>query len=144
MGVRIIENSGMLRFENEMMYINKGIGTVDKETIKSKLERSNVSIDIINNGNYYSIKNFARDSSSACWEVLSKDKSEIVLIFEVESLDNANNFKRIRLKGLNEDAVYINKETNEIFLGGALMHCGVNIKKLYRNYNGNIVHLKRL
>ncbi|MCE9654089.1 GH36 C-terminal domain-containing protein [Clostridium celatum] len=144
MGVRIIENSGMFSLKNEMMYINKNRVILDKETVKGKLERHNISIDIINNGNYYLIKNSTRNNTLEYWEVISKDKSEVLLIFNDSQIENSYNCKRIRLKGLNEDAVYVNKDTNEVFLGGALMYCGVNIKKLYENYNGNIVHLKRL
>ena len=144
MGVRIIENSGMFSLKNEMMYINKNRVILDKETVKGKLERHNISIDIINNGNYYLIKNSTRNNTLEYWEVISKDKSEVLLIFNDSQIENSYNCKRIRLKGLNEDAVYVNKDTNEVFLGGALMYCGVNIKKLYENYNGNIVNLKRL
>ena len=81
MGVRIIENSGMFSLKNEMMYINKNRVILDKETVKGKLERHNISIDIINNGNYYLIKNSTRNNTLEYWEVISKDKSEVLLIF---------------------------------------------------------------
>ena len=38
----------------------------------------------------------------------------------------------------------INNETNEVFLGGFLMYLGVHLKRLLRNYCGNIIHLKML
>ena len=49
-----------------------------------------------------------------------------------------------RVRSQNEDSIYISKETNEIFSGGALMHLGVYLEKLFGNYSGNVIHLKKL
>ncbi len=72
------------------------------------------------------------------------NKSEVLLTFNGLSSQNISTLKRLKLKGLNEDAIYINNETNEVFLGGFLMYLGVHLKKLLRNYCGNIIHLKML
>ena len=147
MGIRAIENNNMFRFDvNDMVCINTNtnVETTDKEIIKRRLEIYNANTGIISNGNYYKIKNFSKDNSIEGWQVVSKDKSEVLITFNGLSLHNLHSFKRIRFKGLNEDGVYKNKDTNELFSGGALMHYGVNISKLYGNYSGNIICLKMI
>lgn len=74
------------------------------------------------------------------YEVVSKDKSE-VLVTCIQVLGRPNyHSRRIKLKGLIEDAMYKNEETNEVYSGGALMYAGINIINLYGDYSGKILH----
>ena len=75
---------------------------------------------------------------------VSKDKNEVLLTFNGLSLENINNLKRLKLKGLNEDAIYMSLQTNEVFSGGELMNYGVNIKKLFQTHVSNQIHLKMI
>ena len=65
-------------------------------------------------------------------------------LFNRLSLENTSLLKRLKWKGLNEDANYINEETNEVFSGGALMYLGIHLNKLFANHSDNIIHLKMI
>ncbi|ETJ25238.1 Alpha-galactosidase AgaN, partial [human gut metagenome] len=45
---------------------------------------------------------------------------------------------------LDEDSMYKNEETNEVYSGGALMNAGINVTDLYGDYSGKLIHLLRL
>lgn len=139
MEIRIIENNNLL----DMIYINANEELSNNKFIKTISENvaKNNFLDIVN---YYTINNLTKNNTLKCFEIVSKDKSKILLNFEGLSSENINNSKRLRLKNLNEDSVYVNLETKELFSGGALMYYGVNIKKLFQNSLGNTIHLKLL
>ena len=134
MEINIIENNNLLN----MIYINTNEEVSNNKFIKT-ISGIVTKNNFLDDANYYTINNTLK-----CFEVVSKDKSEVLLNFEGLSLENINNSKRLRLKNLNEDSVYVNLETKEVFSGGALMYYGVNIKKLFQNSSSNTIHLKML
>lgn len=139
MEINIIENNNLLN----MIYINTNEELSNNKFIK--ITSGNVTgVNLVGNANYYTLNNLTKNNTLKCFEIVSKDKSEVLLNFKGLSLENINNSKRLRLKNLNEDSIYINLETNEVFSGGALMYYGVNIKKLFQNSSGDIIHLKML
>lgn len=139
MEINIIENNNLLN----MIYIN-----TNEEVSNNKFIKTTSGIVTKNNflddANYYIIKNLIKNNTLKCFEIVSKDKSEVLLNFKGLSLENINNSKRLRLKNLNEDSVYINLETKEVFSGGALMYYGINLKKLFHNSSSNTIHLKMI
>ena len=139
MEINIIENNNLLN----MIYINTNEELSNNKFIK--ITSGNFTgVNLVGNANYYTLNNLTKNNTLKCFEIVSKDKSEVLLKFEGLSSENINNSKRLRLKNLNEDSIYINLETNEVFSGGALMYYGVNIKKLFQNSSGDTIHLKML
>ncbi len=139
MEINIIENNNLLN----MIYINTNEELSNNKFIK--ITSGNFTgVNLVGNANYYTLNNLTKNNTLKCFEIVSKDKSEVLLNFKGLSLENINNSKRLRLKNLNEDSIYINLETNEVFSGGALMYYGVNIKKLFQNSSGDTIHLKML
>lgn len=139
MEINIIENNNLLN----MIYINTNEELSNNKFIK--ITSGNVTgVNLVGNANYYTLNNLTKNNTLKCFEIVSKDKSEVLLNFKGLSLENINNSKRLRLKNLNEDSIYINLKTNEVFSGGALMYYGVNIKKLFQNSSGDTIHLKML
>lgn len=139
MEINIIENNNLLN----MIYINTNEEVSNNKFIKT-ISGIVTKNNFLDDANYYTINNLTKNNTLKCFEVVSKDKSEVLLNFEGLSLENINNSKRLRLKNLNEDSVYVNLETKEVFSGGALMYYGVNIKKLFQNSSSNTIHLKML
>ena len=137
MAISIIENNNLLN----MIYFNTNERLSNNNFLKKASENVTEN-NLLNNINYFTISNLNKNNTLKCFEIVSKDKSEVLLKFEGLSSENINNSKRLRLKNLNEDSVYVNLETNEVFSGGALMYYGVNIKRLFKNYSDNTVHLK--
>ena len=139
MEINIIENNNLLN----MIYINTNEEVSNNKFIKT-ISGIVTKNNFLDDANYYTINNLTKNNNLKCFEVVSKDKSEVLLNFEGLSLENISNSKRLRLKNLNEDSVYVNLETKEVFSGGALMYYGVNIKKLFQNSSSNTIHLKML
>ncbi|WP_133016655.1 GH36 C-terminal domain-containing protein [Clostridium cuniculi] len=139
MEINIIENNNLLN----MIYINTNEEVSNNKFIKT-ISGIVTKNNFLDDANYYTINNLTKNNTLKCFEIVSKDKSEVLLNFEGLSLENISNSKRLRLKNLNEDSVYVNLETKEVFSGGALMYYGVNIKKLFQNSSSNTIHLKML
>ena len=139
MEINIIENNNLLN----MIYINTNEEVSNNRFIKT-ISGIVTKNNFLDDANYYTINNLTKNNTLKCFEVVSKDKSEVLLNFEGLSLENISNSKRLRLKNLNEDSVYVNLETKEVFSGAALMYYGVNIKKLFQNSLGNTIHLKMI
>ena len=139
MEINIIENNNLLN----MIYINTNEEVSNNRFIKT-ISGNVTKNNFLDDANYYTINNLTKNNTLECFEIVSKDKSEVLLNFEGLSLENISNSKRLRLKNLNEDSVYVNLETKEVFSGGALMYYGVNIKKLFQNSSSNTIHLKML
>ncbi|MBQ8997971.1 MAG: GH36 C-terminal domain-containing protein [Clostridium sp.] len=139
MEINIIENNNLLN----MIYINTNEEVSNNKFIKT-ISGIVTKNNFLDDANYYTINNLTKNNTLKCFEIVSKDKSEVLLNFEGLSLENISNSKRLRLKNLNKDSIYVNLETKEVFSGGALMYYGVNIKKLFQNSSSNTIHLKML
>ena len=95
---------------------------------------------LVRRGDYYRIANFSENNSFDAWSVVSKDKNQ-VLVTCVQVLGRPNyHSRRIKLKGLDENSMYKNEETNEVYSGGALMNAGMNLS-LYGDYSSKLIHL---
>lgn len=117
------------------------ISDYDRKMIPKQIDMYHKYNGLVRNGDYYRIENFSENSIFDCWAVVSKDKSE-VLVTCIQVLGRANyHSRRIKLKGLLEDKMYINEETSEVLSGGALMYSGINIS-LYGDYSGKLIYFK--
>lgn len=138
MGISIIENNNIF----DMIYMNINEGASNNES--ARRNPGNVTSNFVKDVKYFKLNNPSRNANVECFEAVSKDKNEVLLTFNGLSLENINNLKRLKLKGLNEDAIYMSLQTNEVFSGGALMNYGVNIKKLFQTHVSNQIHLKMI
>ena len=119
------------------------ISQEDRDMIPKQVEMYHKYNDLVRRGDYYRIANFSDNNGFDSYEVVSKDKSE-VLVTCVQVLGRPNyHSRRIKLKGLIEDAMYRNEETNEVYSGGALMYAGINITNLHGDYSGKLLHFIR-
>jgi len=129
--------SGTFGYELDVTKISDN----DRKMIPKQIDMYHKYNDLVRNGDYYRIENFSENNSFDCWAVVSKDKSE-VLVTCIQVLGRANyHSRRIKLKGLLEDKMYINEETSEVLSGGALMYSGINIS-LYGDYSGKLIYFK--
>lgn len=97
--------------------------------------------DLVREGDYYRISNFSENNNFDSWAVVSKNKDE-ALVTCIQVLGRPNyHSRRIKLKGLDENSMYRNEETNEIYSGGVLMNGGINLTDLYGDYAGKLIHL---
>lgn len=129
--------SGTFGYELDITKISQE----DRDMIPKQIAMYHKYNDLIRSGDYYRIANFSENNSFDSYEVVSKDKKEVLVTY-IQVLGRPNyHSRRIKLKGLIEDAMYRNEETNEVYSGGALMYAGMNITNLYGDYSGKIIHL---
>ena len=75
------------------------------------LEMKNQNINELDEYKEYNIKNLSRNESIECVEIVSKDTNNVRIIFKGLSIKNIYGLKRLKLKGLDENKIYMNMET---------------------------------
>lgn len=94
------------------------------ETVKEQIEFYKSIRTLVRTGDFYRIKS-PYDSNYCSWQIVSKDKSK-VLIFGCRILNLANSKEEnILLDGLDENTEYTDSETGEAFGGDELMVKGI-------------------
>lgn len=115
----------------------------DRDLIPGQIEMYHKYNSLIRRGDYYRIASYGDNCNYDCWQVTAKDKSEALVTF-IQVMGRPNwHSTRIKLKGLDEDAVYELEGTKITLSGAAFMYAGINIKDLYGDYQGRLLHLIR-
>ena len=112
--------AGAFGYEMDPALLNEEDKTVIKEQIKAykKYEM------LIRQGDYYRLSNPFTDEYSA-WMFVSGDKKQ-ALINVVRLVVQGNMAATyIKLKGMNKDAVYMDKASGNVYFGAALMEVGL-------------------
>lgn len=113
----------------------------DRKLIPEQIEMYHKYNDLIRTGDYYRIANYGDNHLYDCWSVVAKDKSEVLVTY-IQVLQRPNSrSRRIKLKGLDENALYRDTETNRLYSGSALMYAGLNITGLHGDFKGKLIHL---
>ena len=129
--------SGTFGYELDITKISEE----DRNMIPKQVAMYHKYNDLVREGDYYRIDNFSENNNFDSWAVVSKNKDE-ALITCIQVLGRPNyHSRRIKLKGLDENSMYRNEETNEIYSGGVLMNGGINLTDLYGDYAGKLIHL---
>ena len=132
--------SGTFGYELDITKISEE----DRNMVPKQVKMYHKYNDLIRRGDYYRIANYSENNEFDSWEVVSKDKKEALLTC-IQVLGRPNyHSRRIKLKGLEEDSLYKNEETNEVYSGGALMNAGINITDLYGDYSGKIIYFTEI
>ena len=114
----------------------------DRKMIPKQVEMYHKYNDLIRRGDYYRLESYSENNEIDAWEVVSKDKGE-VLVTCIQVLGRPNyHSRRIKLKGLEIDNFYKNEKTGEILSGSVLMNAGINLD-LYGDFKGSLIYFKR-
>jgi alpha-galactosidase len=114
----------------------------DRKMIPEQVRLYHKYNDLIRRGDYYRLANYSENNIDDAWAVVSKDKSEVLVTY-IQVLQRPNyRSRRLRLKGLDENAAYRDMETGETYSGGALMYAGINIAELHGDFKGKLIYLK--
>ena len=116
----------------------------DRKMIPKQVEMYHKYNDLIRRGDYYRLENYSENNEFDAWQVVSKEKDE-VLVTCIQVLGRPNyHSRRIKLKGLEKSKLYKNIETEEVLSGSALMNAGINLTSLYGDFKGKIIYLKEV
>lgn len=120
------------------------ISEEDRRMIPKQVEMYHKYNDLIRTGDYYRILSYKEDGQFDAWQVVSKDKSE-ALLFCIQVMRRPNyHSRRIKLKGLDKNAIYQVENMEKEVSGAALMHAGFPIEVMSGDFEGKIVYVKRL
>ncbi len=111
----------------------------DRDAIPAQIAEFNKYNPILRTGDQYRIGNIFEDNMWDAWIFVAKDKSEAVFTFvQVLGRPNYRN-RRVKLKGLDPDAMYKNMTNGEIHSGTALMNAGIFIG-LNGDFASQVIH----
>ncbi len=114
----------------------------DRDAIPGQIAEFNKYNPIVRTGDQYRIGNVFEDNMWDAWIFVAKDKSEAVFTFvQVLGRPNYRN-RRIKLKGLDPEAMYKNMTGGEVQSGSALMNAGVFID-IHGDFSSKVFHFVR-
>lgn len=131
--------AGTFGYELDVTKISKE----DRDMIPEQVAMYHQYARLIQSGDYYRIANVADTKYYDCYEIVAADKSEaLVTYIIVTNLANSHS-RRIRLKGLQEDALYAWEGTDLVMTGAAYMNAGILIQQMWGDYQSTLIHLVR-
>ena len=135
----VVAMSGSFGYELDLNIVSDE----EKEEVKEHIALFKKYWDVIHEGNYYRLSNPMELSEYAAWEFVSEDKSEALL--NVVTLQTHGNAPVcfLRLKGLNEKAIYVEQETGKEYAGSALMNAGLPLPRPNAEYLAMQMHFVR-
>ncbi len=121
----------------------KHLSDDDKEVVKKTSALYHKYYDLTHKGDLYRIIAPTEDEFKCAWSFVAKDKSEALLTVIIKNR-TPHTFLNIRLKGLDENKMYVNEADGEIYSGALLMNAGINLS-VGGDFNGGtnfMVHFK--
>ena len=117
------------------------IPTEDREAIPGQVALYKKYNALIRTGDYYRLSDLFQSLPYDCWSFVSRDKTEVLATFVCISGTPNFHSRRIRLKGLQENSVYRDEETGKLYSGSTLMHAGINVLGVNRDFTAKLIHL---
>jgi alpha-galactosidase len=112
----------------------------DRNSIPGQIDKFKKYNPLVRTGDQYRIGNIFDDNMWDAWMFVAKDKSEALLTV-VQVLGRPNYPSRVyRLKGLDEDKLYLVEELGLTLSGRTLMNAGLSIE-MYGDFSSKTFHL---
>lgn len=116
----------------------------DRDMIPAQVAMYHKYNDLVRTGDYYRLASYSENHAYDCTEVAAKDGSEALVTY-VEVIRRANfKTRRIRLRGLDPNAVYENEETKVRYTGDVLMYAGVQAPETWGDFTSKLMHFVRV
>ncbi len=114
----------------------------DKEKIEGQVAQYKRYNHLMREGDYYRIESYTDNSEFDCYEVVSKDKKEAVVVcVQVKMVPNKK-ARIIKLKGLKEDALY--QVQGRMLRGQTLKNAGILVERKWGDNQAEIIYIKRV
>jgi alpha-galactosidase len=112
----------------------------DKENVRQQIKDCTKYWELTHEGLYYRLTNPTVNNEYAAWETVAKDKSEALLSIVTLASHCNEPVNYVKLKGLDEAAVYKDEESGKEYSGAMLMYGGVPIPIVAGEYNAWQIH----
>lgn len=97
--------------------------------------------ELMREGDYYRLASYGENHYYDCYEVVSKDRREVLVTFvQVLAKPNAKSI-RIRLAGLDPDKKYHIEEEKITVYGSTLLHAGLLIQRPWGDFQSKRIHI---
>lgn len=107
----------------------------ERKQIKEQTKMYHKYNDLVREGDYYRIASFSENGHYDCYMEVAKDKTEALVTYvQVRGIPNSKS-KKLRLQGLDPEAVYELEESEETYSGEILMKGGF----LFKDFWGDVV-----
>lgn len=97
-----------------------------KDEVKKASALYHKYYDVIHYGDLYRIIAPTENEFKCAWSFVAKDKSEALLTVIYKN-HPPHRFLNIRLKGLDENKMYVNEADGQVYSGALLMNAGINL-----------------
>lgn len=115
----------------------------EKEQVKQQIRDCRRFWELTHEGLYYRLSNPMEFRELAAWEFVSEEQDEALL--SVVTMDTHCNapVNYVKLKGLEEQAVYREENSGEVYTGAALMYAGLPVPAMMGEYQAVQLHFIR-
>lgn len=111
------------------------LSETQREEIKCQISTYKKLAPLISQGDYYRLSDPDQEDYVA-WEIVSKDKTKVLLnVVYTDCYGNPEIFY-VRLMGLDSQREYMDEETGRYFSGSVLMNVGINLPLVRGDYEG--------
>lgn len=129
---------GNLGYELDLTLLNEG----EKAEIKSQVEFYKEVRDLIQFGDYFRLINpFERNEYAV--NFVSENQEEVLAIYMKVLSEPAAPFHILKLRGLDENSLYKDYETGEIYSGQELMYAGISIANVKQDFYSRYWYFKK-
>ena len=136
----IVAMSGTFGYELDITKLTEE----EREKVKDQIKTFNRFYWLIQKGDYYRITPESQREIYKAWEFAAADKSEALVNVVVKKSQANAKIKNIRLRGLDEEAVYRLEGTEQKMSGAALMHGGYAMNLSMGDYPAVQLHFVRV
>ena len=115
----------------------------EKLLIKGQISKYKEIRNTIQFGRFHRILSPFEGNETA-WNFISKDEKEVVAFYFKTLSEPATSITTLKLKGLDPNRNYINLDTSEIFGGDELIHVGITLPRIKKDFISLMFHFKSL
>lgn len=135
----VVAMAGSFGYELDLNLISEE----EKGKVKQQIKDCRRFWELTHEGRYYRLSNPMEFRELAAWEFVLEDKEEALL--SVVTMDTHCNapVNYVKLKGLEEQAVYREEASGEVYTGAALMYAGLPIPAMIGEYQAVQMHFIR-
>ena len=116
----------------------------EKQQIREQILEYHKYYSLYMRGTYYRLGGEELNRNHVCWELVSEDGSEALVSLVTVNVEANAHFPFLRLKGLQEDAVYRLEGTDLTVTGAALMYGGYTTEEPRGNYPAMRLHFQKI
>ncbi len=134
----IVALAGTFGYELDITKISKE----EREMIPEQIKMYKKYNKLIREGDYYRIASYQKNRLYDCYQIVSKDKKQAILIFVQVLAEPNKHSRRIKLQGLLKDKIY--KIGEKEYMGDTLMEAGFLIERPWGDFKAKLIEINQI